>query len=168
MKRSLIKLSKKVLIVGAGIGGLAAGVRLLSRGYKVKIFEKEASIGGKIQPLKAGNFNFDLTASILMAPKVYQELFVYANRDYMDYLQFIKVDPNYRVHYEDGTNIDFSSNLADLISALESISHDDALGSIRFQRPIVLYLIMLKISTLWAALFIQVPEHLLFLLGVSW
>jgi phytoene desaturase len=125
-------LSKKVLIVGAGIGGLAAGVRLLSRGYEVKIFEKEASIGGKIQSLKAGDFNFDLTASILMTPLVYQELFTWANKDYMDYLDFIKLDPNYRVHYEDGTNIDFSSNLADLTKTLEAISLNDSLGFFKF------------------------------------
>lgn len=125
-------MSKKVIIVGAGIGGLAAGIRLLSRGYEVEIFEKEASIGGKIQPLKAGDFNFDLTASILMTPGVYQELFTWANKDYTDYLDFIKLDPNYRVHYEDGTNIDFSSNLADLTKTLEKISLDDSLGFIKF------------------------------------
>jgi phytoene desaturase len=160
-------LSKSVLIVGAGIGGLATGVRLLSKGYQVKIFEKEASIGGRIQPLKAGNFNFDLTASILMTPGVYQELFTYANRDYMDYLQFIKVDPNYRVHFEDGTNIDFSSNLAELTKALETISLEDSLGYIKFladlyeryivadknifQKSFESPLDLLKPSTLWSS-----------------
>jgi phytoene desaturase len=125
-------LSKKVLVVGAGIGGLATAVRLLSQGYEVTIFEKEAMIGGKIQPLKTGTFNFDLTASILMTPKVYQELFSFANRDYKDYLEFIKIDPNYRAHYEDGTLMDFSSNLADLTKALETISIEDSLGFIKF------------------------------------
>jgi phytoene desaturase len=124
-------LSRKVLIIGAGIGGLAAGVRLASKGYKVTIFEKEALIGGKIQPLNAGGFHFDLTASILMTPDIYQELFSWASRDYMDYLEFIRIDPNYRVHFGD-TYIDFSSNLADLTKTLESISQDDALGYIKF------------------------------------
>jgi phytoene desaturase len=125
-------LSKKVLIVGAGIGGLATAVRLLSQGYEVTIFEKEAMIGGKIQPLKTGTFNFDLTASILMTPMVYQELFSFANRDYRNYLEFIKINPNYRAHYEDGTLMDFSSNLADLTKALETISIKDSLGFIKF------------------------------------
>ena len=161
-------MSKKVLIVGAGIGGLATGVRLLSQGYEVKIFEKEAMIGGKIQPLKAVGFNFDLTASILMTPKVYQELFSFANRDYRDYLEFIKLDPNYRAHYEDGNHIDFSSNLADLTKALETISLDDSLGFIKFLAELYKrYIIadesffqksfespsdLLKPSTLWSSL----------------
>ena len=65
-------MSKKVIIVGAGVGGLATAVRLLSRGYEVKIYEKEQRIGGKINIIEADNFVFDLTASILMCPQEYK------------------------------------------------------------------------------------------------
>lgn len=49
-------MNKKVIIVGAGLGGLATAVRLLSRGYQVKIYEKEENVGGKINIIKEEGF----------------------------------------------------------------------------------------------------------------
>ena len=125
-------MSKKVIIVGAGVGGLATAVRLLSRGYEVKIYEKEQRIGGKINIIEADNFVFDLTASILMCPQEYKEVFSFANKNWEDYLQFIRLEPNYRVNYADGSNYDFSSDLVKLIETLESISKRDSLGYLKF------------------------------------
>ena len=125
-------MSKKVIIVGAGVGGLATAVRLLSRGYEVKIYEKEKKIGGKINIIEADNFIFDLTASILMRPQEYKEVFSFANKNWEDYLQFIRLDPNYRVNYADGSSYDFSSDLVKLIETLESISKGDSVGYLKF------------------------------------
>jgi len=124
--------SKKVIIVGAGIGGLSTAVRLLSRGFEVKIYEKEARIGGVINIIKAGKLIFDLTASILMCPQEYKDLFSYANKNWEDYIQFIRLDPNYRVNYPDGFSYDFSSDLVELIKTMESISKKDSLGYLKF------------------------------------
>ncbi|MDF2675412.1 MAG: phytoene desaturase, partial [Clostridiales bacterium] len=82
-------MNKKVIIVGAGIGGLSAAVRLLGRGYEVKLYEKEEMIGGKINLIKTPDFQFDLTASILMNPEIFTEVFDSVNRDYRDYFEFI-------------------------------------------------------------------------------
>ena len=68
-------MGKKVIIVGAGVGGLATAVRLLSRGYEVKIYEKEKTVGGKVNIIEKDSFTFDLTASILMRPQEYKEVF---------------------------------------------------------------------------------------------
>lgn len=124
--------SKKVIIVGAGVGGLATAVRLLSRGYEVTIYEKEEKIGGKINIIEKDNFVFDLTASILMRPQEYKDVFTYVNKNWQDYLQFIRLDPNYKVNYADGSSYNFSSDLIKLIETLESISKEDSLGYLKF------------------------------------
>lgn len=118
-------MSKKVIIVGAGIGGLATAVRLLSRGYDVTIYEKERNLGGKVNVLESKGFKFDLTASILMNPETYKEVFAYANRNYKDYLEFIKLDPFYTVNYYDKTIYNFSTDMVNLSSSLQSISPKD-------------------------------------------
>ena len=93
---------KDVVIIGSGIGGLCTAIRLLKHGFNVTILEKESTIGGKVNIKEAGEFRFDLTASILMTPHTYSEVFDYAGKDYRDYFEFIKLDPIYNVNYYDG------------------------------------------------------------------
>lgn len=125
-------MKKSVFIIGSGIGGLATAVRLLSKGYDVKVYEKEKTIGGKTNQLVHHPFTFDLTASILLNRESYEEVFHDANLDYKDYIDFIKVDPTYRSFYPDGTFYDFTRDLVTLIKNLESISKDDAIGYLKF------------------------------------
>lgn len=125
-------MDKKVLIIGAGVGGLATAVRLLSKGYKVEIYEKEETIGGRVNIIETENFKFDLTASILMIPNIYGEVFQEANRNYKDYLDFIRLDPFYRVNYANGESYDFWSDLPQLMNTIESISASDCGGYLEF------------------------------------
>lgn len=125
-------MKKSVLIIGAGIGGLSTALRLLSKGYDVKVYEKEKTIGGKTNQLLYPPFTFDLTASILMSPEIYKEVFHDANLDYKDFIEFIKVDPTYRSFYPDGTCYDFTRDLVSLIKNLESISKKDSIGYMKF------------------------------------
>jgi len=108
-------LKKKVIIIGSGVGGLSTAVRLLSRGFDVTIYEKENTIGGRVNILKKQGFSFDLTASILLLPKEYQEIFLWANRDYNDYVKFKKIDPLYRVHSHEHDPLDLYSDLTQCI-----------------------------------------------------
>jgi phytoene desaturase len=125
-------MKKSVLIIGSGIGSLSTAVRLLSKGYDVKVYEKEKTIGGKTNQLIHSPFTFDLTASILMSREIYEEVFYDANLDYKDYMEFIKVDPIYRSFYPDGTSYDFTRDLVSLIKNLESISKEAAIGYMKF------------------------------------
>ncbi|WP_226035498.1 phytoene desaturase family protein [Aquibacillus saliphilus] len=125
-------MKKSVIIIGSGIGGLSTAVRLLSKGYDVKVYEKETTIGGKTNQLFQHPFTFDLTASILMNRKTYEEVFDDAGLDYNDYIDFILIDPIYRSFYPDGTVYDFSRDLVSLIQTLESISIEDSIGYMKF------------------------------------
>lgn len=94
---------KDVIVVGSGIGGLCTAVRLLKKGFKVTILEKEGTVGGKVNIKENEQFKFDLTASILMTPHMYTEVFDYSGRDYRDYFKLINLEPIYNVNFYDGS-----------------------------------------------------------------
>ncbi len=112
---------KRVAIVGAGIGGLSTAIRLLKNGYKVTIIEKESTVGGKINQLNQYGNVFDLTASIIMTPQIYIDLFKYINKDYTKYIELIKLDTMYNVFYNDGKCYEFYSDIGKTIKMLEDI-----------------------------------------------
>ena len=124
-------MKEKVVIIGAGIGGLSCAVRLLSQGFDVKVYEKNSSIGGKVNRFTCNDFTFDLTASIMMMPSAYDEVFHWAEKKSEDYLEYIWLDPLYRVFYSDRTFFDFSSDIKRLTKTLDSISHKDTAGFLK-------------------------------------
>lgn len=123
---------KKVIIVGGGLGGLATAVRLLHKGYKVTVIEKEDKVGGKINRFEKDGYKFDLTASILMTPKIYKDIFEYVNKDYKDYLDFKKLDVSYRVFYNDYTSYDFYSDMSKTTETIEKISKSSVNNYVKF------------------------------------
>ena len=112
---------KKVIVIGAGIGGLCVAIRLLNKGYDVTILEKEDTIGGKVNIKTKEGARFDLTASVLMTPKSYINIFSEVGKDYRDYFEMIKIDPIYKVNYYDKTNYKFYSDLGKMTETLEKI-----------------------------------------------
>ncbi|WP_162921738.1 phytoene desaturase family protein [Listeria costaricensis] len=92
---------KKVVIIGAGPGGLAAGMRLISLGYHVSIYEKAAQIGGRTAASKLGAYCFDIGPSSLTMPHILTSLFMDAERNMYDYLTLIPLDPLYQLHFKD-------------------------------------------------------------------
>ncbi|MFR4164008.1 MAG: phytoene desaturase family protein [Paraclostridium sordellii] len=123
---------KDVIIVGAGIGGISTGIRLLKNGYKVTIIEKEDKIGGKLNQLYDQGYKFDLTASILMTPQIYIELFNYINKDYTNYIELIKLDTMYKVFYKDKSTYEFYSDIGKTIKYLENVDTDLSRGYLSF------------------------------------
>ena len=113
--------AKRIAIVGAGIGGLAAAIRLSLKGFDVEIFEKNAQPGGRVGRLREGGFTFDTGPTLLLMTDVYRDLFAAAGRDLDEEIELIHLDPNYRVHFWDGDSIRISSSLPALIPELERI-----------------------------------------------
>ena len=130
--KGVLSMGKKVIIVGAGIGGLATALRLLKNGYEVEIYEKNETVGGRVNIIETDNFRFDLSASILMMPDCFKEIFSYVGKSYRDYLEFIEIDPIYRLFLENKSFIDFSKNISSLVKSLEHISKADSLGYFKF------------------------------------
>lgn len=112
---------KDVIIVGSGIGGLCTAIRLLNKGYKVTILEKEDTIGGKVNIKSRKGASFDLTASILMTPKIYIDIFKEVGKNYKDYFEIININPMYKVTYSDKSTYDFYSDIGKMVDILENI-----------------------------------------------
>lgn len=114
-------MNKNTIIIGGGIGGLCSGIRLLHKGDKVTLLEKNKKIGGKVNILENKNLKFDMTASIIMTPKIYTDLFKDVGKNYEDYFKIYKLDPIYKVFYDDKTCCDFYSDANKMINQLESL-----------------------------------------------
>jgi phytoene desaturase len=104
--------TKQIAIVGAGPGGMATAMRLASAGYDVAIYEAADRVGGRMRGFALGPYQFDTGPTILQVPHVYDELFDACGLRFADYVNLIRLDPNTRIAFWDGTHIDLSSNLA--------------------------------------------------------
>ncbi|HET7480768.1 MAG TPA: NAD(P)-binding protein, partial [Rubrobacteraceae bacterium] len=112
---------KRVVIVGAGMGGLAAAIRLSALGFEVEVFEKNPTVGGRMNRLEAEGFTFDTGPSLLLMTDTYRELFRFAGRDLDDYVNLIPLDGQYRVTFGDGDTLTIRRALPELIKEIERI-----------------------------------------------
>jgi phytoene desaturase len=110
-----------VAIIGAGVGGLAAAVRLAHAGFAVEVFEQGSAPGGRCGRLEAGGFTFDTGPTLLLMPEVVAETFAAAGRRLDDYLSLVRCDPNYRIHFRDGSALTVSSDLERMARELERL-----------------------------------------------
>ncbi len=93
----------KVIIVGAGPGGLTAGMILANRGYDVEIFERNDRVGGRNASIDLpGGFRFDTGPTFLMMKDILEEMFELAGEKLDDHLDLRQIDPMYRLAFTDG------------------------------------------------------------------
>jgi len=97
---------KKVIVIGAGLGGLSAAISLQQAGYAVEVFEKNARIGGKLDVLVERGYKFDLGPSILTLPHIFARLFERSGRKMTDYVHVRTLRPHWRNFFEDGVTLD--------------------------------------------------------------
>lgn len=103
---------KSAIVVGAGIGGLATAARLARDGWRVKIVEKEALIGGRAHRIDQAGYCFDIGPTILTMTDVFYDTFAYCGKNFDDYINLTQLEPNYQVFFPDGETIIVSSNLS--------------------------------------------------------
>ncbi len=118
---ALASSKKRVAVIGAGIGGLAAAIRLAATGFEVEVFEKNRRLGGRVDRLEAGGFAFDTGPSLLLMTDTYRELFRFAGSDLDDFARLIPLDSDYRVTFGDGDSLTLRRTLPELIKELERI-----------------------------------------------
>ncbi len=103
------------------MGGLAAAIRLGAMGFGVDLFEKNATLGGRMNRLEEAGFTFDTGPSLLLMTDTYRELFRFAGRDLDDYVRLIPLNAEYRVNFGDGDSLTIHRFLPELIKELERI-----------------------------------------------
>jgi phytoene desaturase len=122
----------KVVVIGAGLGGLAAAIRLRARGHDVELVEKRDQAGGRAGVFRQDGFTFDAGPTIITAPHLIAELFSLAGRRIEDYARLVPVNPFYRVRFDDGTSIDWTGDEEQRVAAIERLSPGDVDGYRRF------------------------------------
>ncbi|MCA0972563.1 phytoene desaturase [Halobacillus litoralis] len=113
---------KKAIVVGAGLGGMSAAIRLSGDGYDVKVIEKNSNIGGKLNRREGKGYTFDTGPSILTMPWVLEQLFESVHRRLEDYITVERVEPQWRTFFEDGTQLDVTSDLPQMLDEMAKVT----------------------------------------------
>ncbi|MFK8115514.1 MAG: phytoene desaturase family protein, partial [Rubripirellula sp.] len=92
--------SSHVIVVGAGLGGLASACVLAARGHRVTLLDKNDWVGGKAASLESDGYRFDMGPTILTLPSVLRKVFDEAGRNVEDYIDMVKLDPQWRCFFE--------------------------------------------------------------------
>ncbi|HAM71039.1 MAG TPA: phytoene desaturase [Verrucomicrobiales bacterium] len=114
--------SPRVGVIGSGLGGLAAACTLAARGHAVVVFERNHWIGGKAAVLEQAGFRFDMGPTILTMPSLLRRLFSESGRRMEDYLDLVRLDPQWRCFFQDGSTLDLREDTEEMADALERFS----------------------------------------------
>ncbi|MFL6099659.1 MAG: phytoene desaturase family protein [Actinomycetales bacterium] len=95
-----------VVVVGAGMGGLAVAARLATLGHRVTVCEQSGQVGGKLGWFQRDGFAFDTGPSLLTLPAVYRDLFLKTGGPLEDEVDLTPVDPVCRYRFADGSKVD--------------------------------------------------------------
>jgi phytoene desaturase len=95
----------RVIVIGAGLGGLSAALHLRGAGHDVLIVDRQDQPGGRATELHRGGYRFDLGPTVMTMPELLARPFAAAGLDMADFVTLKKVDPMYRAVYDDGTEL---------------------------------------------------------------
>jgi phytoene desaturase len=115
-------MKRTAVVIGGGLAGLAAATELTtqSRGeLEVVIVEKNRHLGGKMNVLSEKGFHFDMGPTIITMPEIVRGIIRRSGRTVEDYLELVRLDPQWRCFYEDGTVLDLRDNPEDFASDLD-------------------------------------------------
>lgn len=116
---------KSVLVIGAGFAGISAASFMAKEGWKVTLLEKNSGPGGRARQLKEQGFTFDMGPSFYWMPDVFERYFAQFGKKVSDYYSLHRLDPSYRVYWEDGTT-DLPADYTALQQVFESLEPGSA------------------------------------------
>ncbi len=119
---------KKIVIIGAGPGGLASAMILSSKGHDVTVYEKLSRVGGRNSALKLGDFTFELGPTFVMLPDVFKEVFELAGKNVNDYLDMRLLELMYSLHYADGRNFKIYFDKEKIKQEIQRLFPEDVVG----------------------------------------
>ena len=116
----------KVIVIGAGIAGIASAIRQAVKGHEVAVYEANAYPGGKLSEFRSGDFRFDAGPSLFTMPQYVDELFSLAGKNPKDAFTYEKLETVCRYFYEDGTRINAWANRDKLAEEIALKTKDPA------------------------------------------
>src|SRR5215213_3408065 len=123
---------KRAVIIGGGLGGLAASLRLAARGWQVTLCERGATFGGKMNTWSDRGFRFDTGPSLITMPWVFEELFQIAGTSMRDHVELLRIEPLSGYVYADGTRFTCSSSMPEWLESVRKLEPRDVGGFLKF------------------------------------
>ena len=124
---------KTAIVIGAGFGGLALGIRLQSAGIQTTIVEARDKAGGRGYHWNRQGFTFDAGPTVITDPPCLEELWALSGSKIADDVDLMPVKPFYRLNWPDGTNYDYANDEEALREEIRKIAPDDLEGYEKFQ-----------------------------------
>jgi phytoene desaturase len=118
---------KKIVVIGAGPGGLAAAMLLARFDADVTVIERQAHVGGRTASIRADGFTFDTGPTFFLYPEPLREIFHLCGFDLDREVDLIRLDPQYRLQFEDGTRLDATPDIEQMEAQIAAIAPADAL-----------------------------------------
>ena len=128
----MMRKTQKVVVVGAGPGGLAAAILLAKSGVEVTVVEKRSTVGGRTSTIEREGFQFDTGPTFFLYPRVLREIFAAAGRDLDAEVPMERLDPQYRLVFGSGGELLATPNLERMEKAIAALCPRDAAGFHRF------------------------------------
>ena len=121
-----------IIVIGSGLGGLSAAIRLAAQGHAVTLFEKRDKLGGRAYQYEIDGFKFDGGPTVITAPWMIDELWQLAGKRREDEVEIVKVDPFYRIFDHQGRYLDYNGDHEFILSQIEKFNPADKEGYSRF------------------------------------
>lgn len=122
----------RAIVVGAGLGGLAAAMRLGAKGYKVTVIDKLDVPGGRGSAIWQDGHRFDLGPTIVTVPQLYKELWAACGRDFASEVELKPLDPFYEIRWPDGTKFVAQQDTDKMRAEVAKIEPRDVAGFDKF------------------------------------
>lgn len=127
-------MTKKIIVIGSGFGGLSVATRLAARGDEVALFEKGNKIGGRAYVHEINGFKFDGGPTVITAPWLFDEIWQLAGRHREDYFKLAPCDPFYRIFDHTGRPFSYNGDPQFIHSQIAQWNPADKEGYDRFMR----------------------------------
>ena len=124
----------RALVVGAGLGGLAAAMRLGAKGYEVTVVDRLDRAGGRGSSVERDGHRFDLGPTIVTVPQVFEDLWAATGRDFHGDVDLRPLDPFYEIRWRDGSSFRASGDTEAMAAQVRAMSPADEAGYRRFLR----------------------------------
>ena len=120
------------IVIGAGIGGIATAGRLARHGYEVTVVEKNAHGGGRCDQIVKDGHRFDVGPTLFLMPEIFEETYAALGEKMSDHLDLKRIDPTYKVHFDDGLQLELTSNIGDMQTQLEKVEKTAFTGFLNY------------------------------------
>ncbi len=117
---------KRVIVIGAGPGGLASALLLRKAGLEVTVVERQGIVGGRSGCIEAEGFRFDIGPTFFLYPRILEQIFAGAGFSLMDEVPMARLDPQYRIIFENGGELQATGNMERMKRAIAALCPEDA------------------------------------------